>query len=75
MKIEVNETAFNVEGRRSKIGPKCQFWGNNLEMRKTCEEASSGEEMIIILQLLAHTGPSLVVAENIPFTIIYLRNL
>ena len=57
---------------------KCQFWGNNLEMRKkrkTCEEASSGQEMIIILQLLAHTGPSLVVAENIPFTIIYLRNL
>ena len=34
MKIEVNETAFNVEGRRSKIGPKCQFWGNNLEMGK-----------------------------------------
>ena len=57
---------------------KCQFWGNNLEMRKkrkTCEEASSGEEMIIILQLLTHTRPSLVAPDEISFRIVYLRNL
>ena len=45
---------------------KYHFWpsGNILEMRltnKTCKKASSGEEMIIILQLLAHTRPRLIV--------------